>query len=80
MDLSKPVKPATFVLDDMLFTPYLKDGWIATVKTNKGNITVRYGGSNLLTTGKRPYEIRLQGGEVVGYQTAEDILKRFKNV
>lgn len=67
------------IKDDMLFEPYMQDGYQCKIQTILGVISVRYGGVGLITDKDRPYEVCYpQQGSTTGYQTADDIFNYIK--
>jgi len=64
----------SFIKDDMLFVPYMDDGFQCKMKVNNGVISVRFGGSNLITDNEHPYEVFYPDKDApYGYQTAADV-------
>ena len=60
--------------DDMIFKPYMNDGYQCKMKISKGVISVRYGGKYLFTDEQHPYEVWYPDkDEPEGYQTPDDI-------
>ncbi len=62
--------------DDMIFKPYNSGsgGYQCKMSIKTGVISVRYGGTSLMTDDKRPYEVWFPNDdEPTGYQTAQDI-------
>lgn len=62
--------------DDMLFKPYnsVFGGYQCKMKVKNGIISVRYGGSGLITNADNPYEVWYPDEDApIGHQTADDI-------
>lgn len=66
---------SVFIKDDMLFKPYLTmGGHQCIMQTERGKISVRYGGYGVIARPKTPYEVWYPTKDTpTGNQTANDI-------
>jgi hypothetical protein len=68
------------VIDDFDFLPYMNDGYQCKVKCEKGIISIRYKGNNLIADEKRPFEVWYPNeNSPTGYQTTDDVWNYIKS-
>ena len=61
------------------FEPYMDNGFQKIVQTEKGRLSIRFGGRGLFVNDAHPFEVWYpEKDEPSGYQTAEDIQKYLK--
>jgi hypothetical protein len=69
----------SFIKDDMIFEPYMNNGFQCKMEISVGVISVRFGGHGLITRSGKPYEVWYPTDSApIGDQTAEDIWNYIK--
>ena len=68
------------IYNDLLFTPYMNDGYQCKIPTKKVIISVRYKGANLIANNDKPFEVWYPDEDSpTGYQNDEDVYNYIKD-
>jgi hypothetical protein len=63
------------------FKPYMGNGFQKIVETNRGRLSIRFGGRSLFVRDDAPFEVWYPEDDAPsGYQTAEDIQKYLNTI